>query len=254
MKPAAKGPIVAAISCSIFGHLGVVLGFPDLDRVPLVSTPPIIEIAVEPAVEPEPEPEVESAPEPAPEAPPSPPIARRTIERPAPAQNEVEPPPEEPPREPPPAPIAPEPAVQDPGPMAMPPAAPSAGSPRVVLASHSAGSANGHGTAGRGAAPGDGIDREALVRTYLSEVRRRISREKRYPRSARRRGIEGTVQLRFAIARDGTIAGLRAEGTDVLSDAAVEAVRAAAPFRPLPEALGHAIRVNVPLVFELEEP
>jgi protein TonB len=77
----------------------------------------------------------------------------------------------------------------------------------------------------------------------------RIRAHRRYPELARRRGLEGTVTLTFTVAADGSVGGLRVKrGVDpMLDDAALEAVREAAP---LPAALGF---VEVELDFRLDQ-
>ncbi len=75
------------------------------------------------------------------------------------------------------------------------------------------------------------------LRAYLAGVRARIEAAKRYPRWARRRGIQGEVDLRFRLGPDGRLLGAevkRSSGAKVLDQAAVEAVRRAAPFPPAP--------------------
>jgi protein TonB len=83
-------------------------------------------------------------------------------------------------------------------------------------------------------------------------VRESIARHKRYPDLARRRGIEGRVVLRLAIAPDGTL--LESEAVDspsaVLARSALSAVEAASPFGPPP---GGALRIEVPIRYALQE-
>lgn len=74
-----------------------------------------------------------------------------------------------------------------------------------------------------------------LLPGYVAEVRARIEREKRYPAMARRRGEEGLVLARVAIAADGDLDSIDIDGeaSVFLLRATREAVERARPF-PMP--------------------
>jgi protein TonB len=70
-----------------------------------------------------------------------------------------------------------------------------------------------------------------------------------YPEAARRGKKQGTVELRFRLAADGTVETVevvRSSGDDLLDDSAVRAVRRAAPY---PVVAGW---IRVPLAYRLE--
>jgi len=72
---------------------------------------------------------------------------------------------------------------------------------------------------------------------YLADVKRRIERHWEIPPYARETGLTGKLVLVFSITADGNVAHLEiteSSGTSVLDDAAVQAVRAAAPYGPFP--------------------
>ena len=108
---------------------------------------------------------------------------------------------------------------------------------------------------------GEGSGREATVAlesraheyaAYLEEVKRRVERAWRYPLLAQERGLAGKLVIEFAIRQDGRLARLRladSSGVSILDDAALEAIRKAAPYSPLPEAMG-LDRLNVVASFE----
>lgn len=108
---------------------------------------------------------------------------------------------------------------------------------------------------------GEGSGREATVAlesraheyaAYLEEVKRRVEREWRYPLLAQERGLTGKLVIEFAIRQDGRLARLRladSSGVSILDDAALEAIRKAAPYSPLPEAMG-LDRLNIVASFE----
>jgi protein TonB len=97
---------------------------------------------------------------------------------------------------------------------------------------------------------GEGSGREATVAlesraheyaAYLEKVKRRVEWVWGYPRLARELGLSGKVIIEFTILRDGGLGPLRvvdSSGVSILDDAAVEAIRRAAPYAPLPEAMG----------------
>lgn len=96
---------------------------------------------------------------------------------------------------------------------------------------------------------------EDAVKLFLAQVRQRIDRYKHYPYAARRRQVEGRVTVRFMIRPDGTIDGLevvKRSSSTLLDEAALQAVRDAAPFPGFPrEVLGRPLDVEIGLVFEL---
>jgi periplasmic protein TonB len=91
---------------------------------------------------------------------------------------------------------------------------------------------------------------------YLKGVRERVTRYREYPYLARRANLEGTVCLRLSIAASGSVLGVTptcGTGFVPLLQAALKSVSSAAPFPPLPAALGQRLTVDVPVVFELDE-
>lgn len=101
-----------------------------------------------------------------------------------------------------------------------------------------------------------GIDTAAVIRDYGAKVRALIERRKKYPERARRLGIQGEVNLEFAISAEGRLIDSkvsRSSGSDIIDEAALQAVRAAAPFPPLPGALGlDRLKLTVKLVYKYE--
>jgi len=89
---------------------------------------------------------------------------------------------------------------------------------------------------------------------YLTALRQRIQESVRYPSSARRRGLAGTVSVEILILSNGTIGDvtlLESSTHQVLDDAALETIRAL-PRMPLPRELpARPLRVRVPVVFQM---
>jgi len=96
---------------------------------------------------------------------------------------------------------------------------------------------------------------EDIRSRYLSRVLRRLQEAKRYPSQARRREIEGRVELELVIRKDGSASPgkiLRSSGHDILDDAALQMVERAAPFESLPEELGvERLELMVPVSYTL---
>ena len=71
---------------------------------------------------------------------------------------------------------------------------------------------------------------------YLAEVMAHIERFKRYPRTARRRGVTGELHVRFMLMPDGSVTGLTVRnGPEVLIAAARESVEKAVPMPAPPK-------------------
>ena len=127
------------------------------------------------------------------------------------------------------------------------------------------GSGGAGATAGRGGDGGGGDGSLASIGggdapgseygPYLAGVRRRIAESLRYPPSARRRHLVGTVQLEIVIAPSGVITKadvVASSSHPLLDEAAVETVRALPP-QPFPSNVrARTLRVRLPVVFALE--
>ena len=104
-------------------------------------------------------------------------------------------------------------------------------------------------------APGGGSGVGAEYGPYLTALRQRIAQSVRYPASARRRGISGTVNVEILILPTGIVGEvqlLESSTHQVLDDAAIETIRSL-PRMPLPPDLpARARRVRVPVVFQLQ--
>jgi protein TonB len=69
--------------------------------------------------------------------------------------------------------------------------------------------------------------------SIIAEIMRRIEKAKRYPRMARKMGIEGQATVRFRIKADGKVEGvelMESSGSEILDQASLETVQRAAPF------------------------
>jgi protein TonB len=97
--------------------------------------------------------------------------------------------------------------------------------------------------------------RAQLLARYVERVRARVAQHREYPYLARRANLEGTICLRISIGASGSVLGITPTcGTshEPLLQAALKSVSSAAPFPPLPAALGGRLTLDVPVVFELD--
>ncbi|MEF3194313.1 MAG: energy transducer TonB [Halothiobacillaceae bacterium] len=96
----------------------------------------------------------------------------------------------------------------------------------------------------------------AVEHGYRARIRQAIDEHKHYPRMARRLGLEGRVVVAFTVEADGRLARVRvveSSGSEVLDEAALEAVRQAAPFPPFPDGVERRQwDFTLPLLFSLD--
>ena len=197
-----------------------------------------------PALEPPPE----ETPPPVVEPPPPP--EETPPEQPPPEEEPAEPPPPDPKTVPPPRPRpertvvaekppAPKPAEQKPA--APPPSAPTA----------SSSAARSGGAGGGGAAQTAG---KAAESAYRAQVAAKLARSKFYPNAARRDRLTGRATVRFTLNASGRVTAVkvvRSAGSRILDDAAVDMVRRAAPYPPIPRGLGATITIQAPIGFQV---
>jgi len=94
-----------------------------------------------------------------------------------------------------------------------------------------------------------------LRRRYLGQLAAWLNRHKRYPRQARRRHQEGTVQLYFVMDRQGRVLSHRivsGSGHRLLDEAAEKMLSRAGPLPAIPPELAlSTLEVTVPITFSL---
>jgi protein TonB len=113
---------------------------------------------------------------------------------------------------------------------------------------------------GRGGIEGEPIPldtTEPRYQEYFDKIRARIKAKWVYPREAGERGIEGDLNIEFHIAKDGGLAFIelrRSSGVDVLDQAALNAVKLAQPFPPVPDSLSKAgLPINGLFVYRIRD-
>jgi TonB family protein len=95
------------------------------------------------------------------------------------------------------------------------------------------------------------------LRRFLDTVRKRIEANKKYPFSAMNAGIEGRSGVRLTILMNGQLEDVvitDSSGNEVLDNSALESVRSAAPFPPIPSDVGrNKIEMSIYLVFKISQ-
>jgi protein TonB len=88
---------------------------------------------------------------------------------------------------------------------------------------------------------------------YNGKVLVRLRRAKRYPSQARREHLQGTVTVRFTVARNGAVSGIRlarSSGHTLLDQAALDMVHRASPMPKVPDDIrGSRLSFTVPVRF-----
>jgi len=83
----------------------------------------------------------------------------------------------------------------------------------------------------------------------------RIDSVKVYPQQARRNRLEGETRIVFTVLPGGVVDDIgvaNSSGHPVLDDAAINAVRTAAPYMPYPENRPGGIRIGMTIAFYLD--
>jgi protein TonB len=93
-----------------------------------------------------------------------------------------------------------------------------------------------------------------LQEIYLAEVLSSIEKKKRYPTLARRKNIEGKVNVSFKLSCGGDITELDIQGAhSLLRKAAKKAINAAQPFPKRPQQLDCPLPVKYAMAYSLKQ-
>lgn len=99
----------------------------------------------------------------------------------------------------------------------------------------------------------DQVVLENVRESYLVRMLAHIDRHKYYPRKARRRGIEGEVNIAFYLHKDGSITDLQVSGgSKVLRKAAKQAVQEALSLPRPPESIPLQEQIRFGMVYRLD--
>jgi len=86
---------------------------------------------------------------------------------------------------------------------------------------------------------------------FLSNLRAKINRKKSYPRIAQKRGMQGTVKVRFTILKNGQVGHISVSGPKVFHNSAKGAVKKAFPISVKNAPLRLPTTVNLKLRYQL---
>ena len=92
-------------------------------------------------------------------------------------------------------------------------------------------------TGGSGSAPVSLNTKDPAYVSYFNRIKQVIEQNWEYPELALRYGLQGRLSLEFAIGANGQLEQLRivrSSGSQLLDDEALRAIKAAAPFAPIP--------------------
>lgn len=220
-------------------HIGIgVLALHWRNPAQAVEMPPaamLIELAPLPAVTPPPPPAPVAEPLPEPLPPPVvAPKPKLVLEKPKPKARPKPPKPVVTPPKTPPQPAPPAPSSEPSTAPATAPSAPAAASASVSSAAN-----------------------QAARQSWQSRLLGHLARYKRYPTDARRRGIEGTSQVRFSLDGNGRVLSIelaRSSGNASLDRATLAMIRRASPVPKPPAELLNAgqLEIVAPFIYSLE--
>ncbi|MGQ9608327.1 MAG: energy transducer TonB [bacterium] len=96
-----------------------------------------------------------------------------------------------------------------------------------------------------------------VLKEYANYVRNKIESKKRYPIIARNMGIEGRVKVKLVISKDGNLEKidiLESSGYEILDETAIQSIRDAAPFPPIPEEIKkNKLELSIYMTYEISK-
>lgn len=97
---------------------------------------------------------------------------------------------------------------------------------------------------------------KGAIQSYLSVVKTKIARAKKYPRSARREGITGTATVSFTIKLNGKVKDVtlvKSSGDERLDEEALKMLKRASPFPAIPDDVSKKdMDLTIPIEFALK--
>jgi protein TonB len=151
---------------------------------------------------------------------------------------------------------APPPAITRSAPSAT--ASSRSGAPGATSGTSGSGQGGGPGS-GPGVGPGQGLGSGSgsALQGYLHTIRQLLEKQKDYPRMARRRNMQGVVEVMFTIAAGGQIESAqisRSSGHDLLDEGARNTIKRVGRFPPFPAELNRQkLTIKIPLAFRLTQ-
>jgi TonB family protein len=113
-------------------------------------------------------------------------------------------------------------------------------------------------TEGHGSAPVSLNTKDPAYISYFNRIKQSIEQNWQYPELALRYGLQGKLSLEFAVGIDGQLEQLRiirSSGSQLLDDEALRAIKAAAPFPPIPTWIkGNPLTISVTMEYNDNRP
>lgn len=92
----------------------------------------------------------------------------------------------------------------------------------------------------------------AKKNAFMSRIRAKINKNKAYPRIAQRRGMQGSVKVRFTILPNGHVSNIKITGKKVFHKSARKAIQKAFPIKVKSAPLSLPTTVNLTLRYQIQ--
>lgn len=114
----------------------------------------------------------------------------------------------------------------------------------------------GKGNQGTGEPSSEKAPSQDILWTYMDRVKHQIARNREYPRSAKKKGIEGKVSVGFTIKADGGLKEtkiIHSSGHQILDETAVTTIEKSDPFPVFPkEIINDEIDMTLTIAYRLQ--
>ena len=92
---------------------------------------------------------------------------------------------------------------------------------------------------------------QAQKNQFLANIRTKINKHKSYPRIARKRGMQGTVNVKFTILKNGNVGNISVSGPKVFHKSARKAVKSAFPISVKNAPISLPKSINIKLRYQI---
>ena len=106
-------------------------------------------------------------------------------------------------------------------------------------------------TPSRQASPKQNQSSTAEKNKFWNMLRKKIDKKKSYPRIAKKRGMEGIVNVKFTILRNGNIGNISVSGPKIFHNSARQAVKNAFPINAQKSPVSLPTSINIKLRYQL---
>jgi len=86
---------------------------------------------------------------------------------------------------------------------------------------------------------------------FLANIREKINKHKSYPRVAKKRGMQGTVDVRFTILSNGNVGNIMVNGPKIFHTSAQNAVKSAFPINIKNAPISLPMSINIKLRYQI---